>query len=71
MSYPYLYALPTSKIYHRVIYVEIAPDEEVPTFSCMWMQIHDLMSTRLAEGVGKTPDIYGHRRCKRCFPARP
>jgi hypothetical protein len=60
----HLYALPGSKIYHKVISVS---SDQAPWFACSWVQIHDLMTTRLAAGLTLEPDQYGHRRCKRCF----
>ena len=61
----HLYALPGSKIYHKAISLHV---DDRPWLACRWIQIHDLMSTRLAEGVPVEPDTFGHRRCRRCFP---
>lgn len=62
----HLYALPCSKIYHRI--VQERPEYR-PHFACNFDQkIHGLMKTRVAEFIYVIEDIYGERKCKRCFP---
>lgn len=62
----HVYAIPGSKIYHRVIQLFTS---DPPVFKCNGDQaIHDLMSTRLTSGMSKSRDMYGHRLCRKCFP---
>lgn len=67
----HVYAEPWSRIYHDVTRHDAATQDlaRCPTLKCDGTKaIHDLMSTRLAEGLGYERDQYGDRLCRRCFP---